>query len=116
MESTTINEADVEATALDCLESLGYASLRGGEIVPDSPQAERQSYSKTVLAERLRAALRKLNPTLPADALDEAFRRVAVPQHPSLIANSRAFHRMLVDGIAVQCRRKDDSIGSENPR
>ena len=113
MKPTTFNEADVEATALDCFESLGYASLRGGEIVPDGPQAERQSYSETVLSERLRAALQKLNPTLPTDALDEAFRMVTVPQQPSLIANNRAFHRMLADGIAVQCRRKDDSIGSE---
>src|SRR5439155_19818103 len=54
-----------------------------------------------------------LNPTLPQDGLDEAFRKVTVPQHPSLIGNNRAFHRLLVDGIAVECRRKDDSIGSE---
>ncbi len=66
-----------------------------------------------MLPKRLRAALRKLNPTLPTEALDEAFRKVTVPQHPSLIANNRAFHRMLVDGIAVECRRKDDSIGAE---
>ena len=45
--------------------------------------------------------------------MDEAFRKVTVPQHPSLIANNRAFHRILVDGIAVECRRKDDSIGAE---
>ena len=61
----------------------------------------------------LRAALPKLNPTLPRDALDEAFRKVTVPQHPSLTPNNRAFHRMLVDGIAVECRRKDGSIGAE---
>jgi type I restriction enzyme R subunit len=36
-----------------------------------------------------------------------------VPQHPSLIANNRAFHRMLIDGITVECRRKDGSIGAE---
>src|SRR5207249_6381904 len=65
-----------------------------------------------VLAARLRAALRKLNPDLPPEALDEAFRKITVPQHLSLIANNRAFHRMLVDGIAVECRRKDDSIGA----
>ena len=75
--------------------------------------AERTAFGETVLPKRLRAALRKLNPTLPQDALDEAFRKVTVPQHPSLIANNRAFHRMLVDGIAVECRRKDDSIGAE---
>src|SRR6058998_3372630 len=113
MKPTTLTEADVEAMALDCLESLGYASLRGGEIVPDSPQSERESYAEAVLGERLRTALRKLNPALPTEALDEAFRKVTVPQHPSLIANNRAFHRMFVDGIAVECRRKDESIGAE---
>jgi type I restriction enzyme R subunit len=50
---------------------------------------------------------------LPSEALQEAFRKVTFPQHPSLIANNRAFHRMLVDGIAVECRRKDGSIGAE---
>ena len=50
---------------------------------------------------------------MPAEALDEAFRKVTVPQHPSLIANNRAFHRMLMDGIAVECRRKDGTIGAE---
>jgi hypothetical protein len=52
MKPATINEADVEAMALDCLEALGYASLRGGEIVPDSPQAERLSYDEVVLSAR----------------------------------------------------------------
>jgi type I restriction enzyme R subunit len=78
MKPTTLNEAVVEAMALDCLESLGYASLRGGEIVPDSPQSEREPYAETVLGERLRTALRKLNPALPTEALDEAFRKVTV--------------------------------------
>ena len=50
---------------------------------------------------------------LPAEALDEAFRKITIPQHPSLIASNRAFHRLLVDGIAVECRRKDGSIGAE---
>src|SRR5258708_37588723 len=66
-----------------------------------------------ILAERVREGLRKLNPAVPTEALDEAFRKATVPQHPSLIANNRAFHRMLVDGITVECRRKDDSIGAE---
>jgi type I restriction enzyme R subunit len=113
MKPTTINEADVEAMALDCLESLGYASLRGGEIVPGEPQAERKSFGEVVLSERFRAALHKLNPTLPFEALDEAFRKVTALEHPSLIANNRAFHRMLVEGVPVECKRADDSIGTE---
>ena len=107
------SESVVEDAALTWLAELKYSVLHGLEIAPGELAAERTGFGETVLAERLRAALRKLNPTLPAEALDEAFRKVTVPQHPSLVANNRAFHKMLVDGIAVECRRKDDSIGGE---
>jgi type I restriction enzyme R subunit len=106
-------ESIVEDAALAWFGELGFAVLHGPEIAPGELAAERTSLGEGLLPKRLRAALRKLNPTLPSEALDEAFRRVTVPQHPSLIANNRAFHRMLVDGIAVECRRKDDSIGAE---
>ncbi|MDB6021370.1 MAG: box helicase [Pedosphaera sp.] len=108
-----MTESVVEDATLVWFEELGYALRHGPDIAPEQQAAERTSFNETVLAERLRTALRKLNQTLPADALDEAFRKVTVTQHQSLIANNRAFHRMLVDGIAVECRRKDDSIGTE---
>ncbi|MBI3853942.1 MAG: type I restriction endonuclease subunit R [Verrucomicrobia bacterium] len=111
--SSRFTESVVEDAALAWLGELEYSVLHGPEIAPGELAAERAGFGETVLAERLRAALRKLNPTLPTDALEEAFRKVTVPQHPSLIANNRAFHRMLVDGITVECRRKDDSIGAE---
>ena len=111
--SATFTESVVEDAALAWLSELEYAVAHGPEIAPGELAAERAGFGETVLMERLRAALRKLNPTLPVEALDEAFRKITVPQHPSLIANNRAFHRMLVDGITVECRRKDDSIGAE---
>ncbi|MBU6399489.1 MAG: type I restriction endonuclease subunit R [Verrucomicrobia bacterium] len=106
-------ENDVELASLDWLQGLGYTTTFGPHIAPGEPGAERASFADTILAPRLRVALRKLNPGLPAGALDEAFQKVTVPQHPSLIANNRAFHRMLVDGIAVECPRQDDSVGTE---
>src|SRR6266568_3282373 len=108
-----VTEGIVEDAALSWLGELEYSILHGPESAPGELAAERTSFCGTVLGERLRTALRKLNPALPTEALDEAFRKVTVPQHPSLITNNRAFHRMLVDGIAVECRRKDDSIGAE---
>ncbi len=108
-----VTEGTVEDAALSWLGELEYSILHGPEIAPGELAAERTSFCGTVLGERLRTTLRKLNPALPTEALDEAFRKVTVPQHPSLITNNRAFHRMLVDGIAVECRRKDDSIGAE---
>jgi type I restriction enzyme R subunit len=113
MTPVKFSESVVEDAALSWLGELGFGVLHGPEIAPGELAAERTSLGEGLLPKRLRAALRKLNPTLPIEALDEAFRKVTVPQHPSLIANNRAFHRMLVDGIAVECRRKDDSIGAE---
>src|SRR2546430_1738636 len=104
-------ESVVEDAALSWFGELQYALLHGPEIAPGELAAERAGFGEVLLAQRLRVALRKLNPTLPQEALDEAYRMVTLPQHPSLIANNRAFHRMLVDGIAVECRRKDESIG-----
>ena len=108
-----VTEETVENAALSWLNELGFEVLRGLEIAPGERAAQRTGFGEVVLAERFRAALGKLNPALPTEALDEAFRKVTVPQHPSLVANNRAFHRMLVDGITVECRRKDESIGAE---
>jgi len=112
MTATTFHESEVQDTAFDIFESLGFASLRGGEIAPGGPQAERASFAEVILPGRLSEALRRVNPAIPSDALAEAFRRIAVPQTPSLLANNRAFHRMLVEGIPVECRRKDGSLGT----
>ena len=106
-------ESIVEDATLNWFGELGFSLLHGPEIAPGELVAERAAFGEVVLEKRLRAALRKLNPALPVEAMDEAFRKVAVPQHPSLIANNRAFHRMLIDGITVECRRKDGSIGAE---
>jgi type I restriction enzyme R subunit len=106
-------ESIVEDATLNWFGELGFSLLHGPEIAPGELVAERAAFGEVVLEKRLRAALRKLNPGLRAEALDEAFRKVAVPQHPSLIANNRAFHRMLIDDITVECRRKDGSIGAE---
>jgi type I restriction enzyme R subunit len=106
-------ESIVEDAALSWLDALKYSTEPGPEIIPGELSPERTSLSEVVLPERLRTALRKLNTALPAEALAEAFRKVTVPQHPSLIANNRAFHRLLVDGIALECRRKDGSLGAE---
>jgi len=109
----SLTESTIEAAALSWFEELGYEVSHGLKIAPGEPAAERASFAEAFLPERLHGALRKLNPKAPQEALDEAFRKATVPQAPSLLANNRTFHRMLVDGIAVECRRKDGSVGSQ---
>lgn len=63
-------EPEVEAAALEWLESLGWAVAHGPDIAPDTPGAERADYGAIILERRLRDVLARLNPDLPASALD----------------------------------------------
>ena len=63
-----------------------------------------------VLEDRLRQALVRLNPTLPADAIEDAFRKLTRPEGPTLEARNRALHRLLVEGVTVEYPRPDGSI------
>lgn len=110
--SQSFTESIVEDAALAWLEGLGYAVLNGPEIAAGMPEAERSdpNYRDVLLERRLRQALVSLNPSLPAEALEDAFRKLTRADAPSLVERNRAVHRMLVDGITVEYRRKDGSI------
>ncbi len=69
-----------------------------------------------MLVARLRAALARLNPAVPAAALDEALRKLLRPDSPSLLVNNRVFHRMLIEGVNVEMRRPDGSIAGAQVR
>src|SRR5437867_4219797 len=110
MVSTTFTESVVEQAALAWLESLGYTIKHGPDIAPETPASERSDYGQVVLAQRLRDALANLNPQLPTEALDDAFRKLIRPEGPTLEARNRAVHRLLVDAVAVEYRMPDGSI------
>ena len=101
---TTLTEADVEQVALEWLRELGWQVAHGPDIAPDSPNAERDDYSEAVLAGRLRGALADLDPGLPADALDDAHRKLTRPEGSTTEARNREFHRMLVNGVEIEYR------------
>ena len=82
----------------------------GRDIAPDSPGTERDVYGQVALERRLRDALAELNPSLPASALDDAFRRLTRPEGSTLEARNRAFHRMLVEGVTVERRTDGGAI------
>ena len=113
---TTLTEADVEAAALDWLASVGWEAAHGPDIAPDTRNAERHDYGQVVLERRLRDALAELNPTLPTDALNDAFRKLTRPEGSTIEARNRAFHRMLVDGVTVEHRANDGPVRGAQAR
>ena len=104
---TAITEADVEEAALEWLSDLGWDVAHGPDIAPGTLDEERADYGVVVLDQRLRAGLARLNPSLSADALDDAFRRLTRPEGSTLEARNRAFHRQLTEGITVEARAAD---------
>ena len=81
---TRLTESTVEAAALGWLEAAGWRITHGQDIAPDTPRAERTDYGEVVLAQRLRDALARLNPGLPAEALEDAFRKLTRPEGAEL--------------------------------
>jgi type I restriction enzyme R subunit len=108
--SYRLTESAVEEAALTWLGDLGYQIKLGPEIAPGELFAERASYGEVVLKDRLREALARLNPAIPAEAREDAFRKITRPESPVLITNNRTFHRRLVDGVAVEYRLPDGRI------
>ena len=99
MNKTT--ETVLERTALDWFQSLGWVTAFGPDISPDGPAQERGDYDQVVLIGRLQTALENINPNIPPDAIEEAVRKIARADSPSLIENNRRFHRMLTDGVDI---------------
>ncbi|MCZ2343908.1 MAG: hypothetical protein LC104_19235, partial [Bacteroidales bacterium] len=108
-----MTESVVEEAALEWLAALGYTVTHGPEIGCGQPGAERADWGQVVLEGRLRAALERLNPTLPAGAMDEAFRKLTRPDSPSLVAGNYAMHRLLVEGVPVEVQRIDGTLGGD---
>ncbi|MDE0411192.1 MAG: type I restriction endonuclease, partial [Gammaproteobacteria bacterium] len=105
-----MTESEVEDAALEWLAGLGWFIAHGPDIAPEAPGAERADYGVVVLEQRFRDALARLNPGLPASALDEAFNKLINPEGVSLETRNRAIHRMLVEGVNVECRGDDGVI------
>ena len=108
--TSSFTESEVETAALEWLEGLGWKVVHGPDIAPHAPGAQRTDYREAVLEQRLRDALDRLNPNLPAEALDDAFRKLNRPEGSTLEARNRAFHRLLVDGVNIEYRAAGGAV------
>ena len=118
MSARSFSESVVEDATLAWLEALGYVVLHGPDIAAGKPGEERkdQSCRDVLLERRLRQSLARLNPELPAEALEDAFRKLTRLDGPTLLERNRAAYRMLVNGVTVEYRRADGSIAGDQVR
>lgn len=106
-----MTEDQLEQETLGWLSELGYSVHSGYDIAHDGPNPQRASYREVVLAGRLREAIARLNPQVPAVAREDALHRVLDLGIPSLLSANRAFHKLLVAGVPVQYQKDGETVG-----
>ena len=110
MANAGFTESEVEDAALTWLRAVGWLVTHGPDIAPDMPATERRDYSEVVLTQRLRGALARLNPGLPAEALEDAFRKLTRSEGSDLVQRNRTVHRLLVNGVTVEYRTPEGGV------
>jgi len=108
---TRLTEDHIEAFALERLEAMRYGYAYGPTIAHDGEHPERASYEQVVLVGRLQEAVRRINPKVPALALEQAVKEVLRIAGPVLLANNEAFHRMLTEGVKVSYQQDGATRG-----
>lgn len=96
-----ITESEIERYTIEELERLGYKFLHGPDISCDGLFSERQSYADIILTGRLRTAIHKLNPAIPANAQEQAVQKVLRIYSPDLLHNNETFHRFVIEKVKI---------------
>ncbi len=109
--SERLNENAIETLAIERLQALGFNYVYGPDIAPDSSTPERENFTEVLLLARLKGAIARINPTLPATALDETIKTVQRISSPELLANNEAFHRLLTEGVNVSYQKDGSQRG-----
>mgnify|MGYP000005017385 FL=1 len=108
---TRITENTIEDFAIKLLEELGYEYLYAPSIAHDGDHPERSSYEDVLLNSRIVAAVRRINPTVPAAAQEEAIKEIERIHSPELLTNNETFHRLLTEGIKVTYQKDGQQRG-----
>ncbi|MFD4326087.1 type I restriction endonuclease subunit R [Nocardioides sp. NPDC058538] len=104
-----VSEAEWEQIAVEAFHEQGWEALRGSEVLPGMPGG-RKEWSDLVMPERTLAAMRRLNPAVPADFLAQALAEIVAPTSQDAIAENYRLHRILVDGYRGLTYVDDDGV------
>src|SRR5690554_1042309 len=99
-----MTENEIEQLSIDLLKQQGFTYLNGTDIAPDSSTPERQTFEEVILKQRLENAVRRINPSIPNDAQQDAMKQILRIASPDVLSNNETFHRLLTEGIPVTKR------------
>ena len=109
-----INEDTItEQPILDWLKQLGYDYAFGPDIAPGMALSERSDPREVVLKKRLDHALRRINPHLPEQAIEDAIDQLVKYEHPNLVFANKDIYKFLTEGITIDVKSDDDDVKGE---
>ncbi len=103
-----MNEQQLEDLCIGWFQETGWRFVHGPDIAPDGTNPERADYRQVILRDRLLAALARINPHIPAAALEQAVHVVQTISEPQAVVRNRSFHRLLLSGVAVEFSAGDE--------
>ncbi|OKH33803.1 restriction endonuclease subunit R [[Phormidium ambiguum] IAM M-71] len=108
-----LTESKIEELALEHLENIDYDYRHGCILAPDGEQPEREKYDDVILKNRLINAINTLNPDIPIEAREEAFRQIITINSPDLLNNNEIFHQYLTEGIDIEYQKNGETRGGK---
>lgn len=95
-----------EQPTLEWLRGMGYEIVFGPDIAPGGPFQEREDFRSVILKSRLLRALKRLNPGVPDEALEEGARELhrVASGNPDLILANKEVYKLFQTGLTVQVR------------
>ncbi|MGA2297890.1 MAG: HsdR family type I site-specific deoxyribonuclease, partial [FCB group bacterium] len=109
-----MTEDQIEQYAIELFKELGWVHVHGSSIAPDdlggnavldfTGLSKRNSYADVILFDVLQSSLAKINPNVPAEAREDAVKKVLRLTSNDLIGNNEQFHKYLANGIDVEYR------------
>lgn len=96
------SEDDLEQWALGELQGLGFTYLHGSALSPEVDNPVRESFRDVLLLDRLEAAIRRLNPHLPDDAVRTVMNEIRDAKFAGdLLSENRRIHDVMTGGVPV---------------
>ncbi|MHA1920589.1 MAG: type I restriction endonuclease, partial [Promethearchaeota archaeon] len=101
-----------EQPSIEWFKQLGYEYKFGPDISTGGVLIERD-FKDVILENRLRNALRRLNPNLPEKGVDEAVYKLKHIEHPNLEIVNKEVWELLTQGVKIKIRDKNGEIKGE---
>lgn len=96
--NTSFSEADLEGLVLEWLGD-GWEPAHGQDVAPGT--GERESWDELLIRPRLLAALRRLNPGVPDQYMQQAYAEIVAPASQDDITENHRMHKMFVEGYRL---------------